>query len=261
MTTAQRFSGHFPDVVARKNGARLLVLPVMARRAVREDVKTNSPKSEERSVVVVARERTMRSRVVRLLTDADIKVAARAASIDTVLGLCAAEPGAVVLICCEDTEAPLMLRTLKRAAPQGQTVLVTLSDAAGRVLRSALRTQVDAVVYSSQLDQGLLPAVRAVFAELVVYPRTERRSLETPALSHREREVLRLAVRGCTNDEIGSRLYLATSTVKSHLTSAFSKLAVRSRSEAAALIFDPEEPAGRAILAELQDDQQAVTPR
>jgi DNA-binding CsgD family transcriptional regulator len=99
--------------------------------------------------------------------------------------------------------------------------------------------------------------VTAVFAELVVFPRDERRGLDPPALSHREREVLRLAVQGHTNDEIGARLYLATSTVKSHLTSAFAKLAVRSRSEAAALIYNPEEPAGRAILAELLSDRQS----
>jgi hypothetical protein len=37
--------------------------------------------------------------------------------------------------------------------------------------------------------------------------------------------------------------------VKSHLSSAFSKLNVASRNEAAALVLDPDEPVGRAVLA------------
>ena len=59
---------------------------------------------------------------------------------------------------------------------------------------------------------------------------------------------MNLVVMGFTNSQIGSRLFLAESTVKSHLSSAFSKLGVRSRSEAAALILDPEESFGMGIL-------------
>ena len=44
-----------------------------------------------------------------------------------------------------------------------------------------------------------------------------------------------------TNHEIAARLFLTESTVKSHLASAFEKLGVRSRKDAAALLLDPEE--------------------
>ena len=47
--------------------------------------------------------------------------------------------------------------------------------------------------------------------------------------------------RGLTNSEIAERLLLAQSTVKSHLSSAFTKLGIRSRKEVTALLLDPEQ--------------------
>ena len=68
-----------------------------------------------------------------------------------------------------------------------------------------------------------------------------RASVERPAFSHRERQVLALVARGLTNSEIAEHLLLAQSTVKSHLSSAFAKLGIRSRKEVSALLLDPEQ--------------------
>jgi DNA-binding NarL/FixJ family response regulator len=46
---------------------------------------------------------------------------------------------------------------------------------------------------------------------------------------------------GLTNRQIAARLYLAESTVKTHVASAFAKLGVRSRKDAVAVLLDPDE--------------------
>ena len=80
-------------------------------------------------------------------------------------------------------------------------------------------------------------------------PRMLRASVRAPSLSFREKQILGMVVMGFTNCEIASRLFLAESTVKSHLSAAFRKLGVQSRSEAASLILDPHGSLGPGILA------------
>jgi len=65
----------------------------------------------------------------------------------------------------------------------------------------------------------------------------------------REKQVLGLVVMGYMNCQIAERLFLAQSTVKSHLSSAFGKLGVRSRNEAADLILNHERGLGLGVLA------------
>jgi DNA-binding NarL/FixJ family response regulator len=66
-----------------------------------------------------------------------------------------------------------------------------------------------------------------------------RARLQSESLSIREKQVLSMLVMGFTNAEIAAKLFLAESTVKSHLSSAYTKLGVRSRKDAATMILDP----------------------
>ena len=83
---------------------------------------------------------------------------------------------------------------------------------------------------------------------MCVPPATASRSAP-PALSTREKQILGLVVMGYMNCQIAERLFLAESTVKSHLSSAFGKLGVRSRNEAVSLILNPDRGLGTGILS------------
>jgi DNA-binding NarL/FixJ family response regulator len=54
-------------------------------------------------------------------------------------------------------------------------------------------------------------------------------------LTRREREVLALMVEGLNNPQIGERLYISVSTVRTHVSSILSKLSATNRAEAVAL--------------------------
>ncbi len=139
------------------------------------------------------------------------------------------------------------LGRLRSAHPQAGLLVVGPRDSAGSV-RAALEAGADGFVFEHQLDAALVPTAQAVLAGQVSVPAIHRREVGTPAFTAREKQVLSMVVMGLSNKEIGARLYLADSTVKSHLSSIFTKLGVRSRHEAAALILDPDSKLGLGIL-------------
>jgi DNA-binding NarL/FixJ family response regulator len=141
------------------------------------------------------------------------------------------------------------LRRLRRDLPSARIIVVTLADGTGRGARQALGAGADACVPESDAHRALASAVHAVVAGLVCVPRPMRRLVVKPAFSHRERQILSLLVAGLTNREIAARLYLSESTVKTHLASAFAKLGVRSRRDAAALLLDPAEELAATALS------------
>jgi ATP/maltotriose-dependent transcriptional regulator MalT len=52
-------------------------------------------------------------------------------------------------------------------------------------------------------------------------------------LTEREREILALLARGASNREISETLFIASGTVKNHLSNILGKLGVRDRTQAA----------------------------
>lgn len=126
-------------------------------------------------------------------------------------------------------------------------IVVVCGSAEGRAVRRALDSGVDGLVFADELEVTLRPTVEAVLGGQIAVPRNLRTFVRRPSLSARERKVLGLLVMGYTNSEIGAQLFLAESTVKSHLSSAYEKLGVRSRSEAVSLLLDPKEPLGTGI--------------
>jgi DNA-binding NarL/FixJ family response regulator len=147
-----------------------------------------------------------------------------------------------------DAPGRSLVGSLRSEAPPATRVVVCTDHVGRRELRRAIDEGLDGLVWESDIGLSLAPTVRAVLAGQLVIPRELRRRLETPNLSTREKQVLSLVIMGLSNGEIAGRLFIAQTTVKTHLGSAFRKLGVSSRAEAAHLITDPEEGLGTGIL-------------
>ena len=132
--------------------------------------------------------------------------------------------------------------------PSAQLVLV-VGSATPAEARQLLVDGVRGLVLEQDAEKTLALAARAAFAGQISYPAELMPSRLRRALSKREKQVLGMVVLGFSNAQIGAKLYISESTVKSHLSSAFSTLGVRSRKEATALILDPEAGFGTGILA------------
>ncbi len=161
------------------------------------------------------------------------------------------DAGAVVVLLAtgEPPERARAVQTLADAHPDAAIVVAMPRDAPNSALRRALRAGAAGIVLDGELDHTLVATAQAVAAGQLAVPRSLRGHVAPRALSYREKEILGLVVRGLTNREIAGELYLAESTVKTHLSSAFAKLDAHSRAEAAALVLDPESGYGAAILA------------
>lgn len=170
---------------------------------------------------------------------------------DSAAELATAERPAVLLLCADGKVAGAVaaeLPALREAQPEVAVVLVCAEVRPGE-LRGALAAGVGGVVLEEHLSATLGVCIEAVRAGQVCVPRRHAPQVEPATLSAREKQILGLVVMGYMNSEIASQLFVAESTVKSHLSSAFSKLGVRSRNEAVDLIVDPERGLGMGILA------------
>ncbi|GGV46815.1 DNA-binding response regulator [Streptomyces longisporoflavus] len=101
------------------------------------------------------------------------------------------------------------------------------AGAAGYLLKDLARGELASAVRAAARGETVLAP--SVAARLVDQLRTRP---ERPRLSERETAVLRLVAEGCTNAEIGRRLFVAESTVKTHLLRVFGKLGVDDRTAA-----------------------------
>jgi DNA-binding NarL/FixJ family response regulator len=149
--------------------------------------------------------------------------------------------GAVVLAC--DPSRRDSLAAIRKLARElhGIGLVVVCSGSDGTGVRQALNAGADGIVNEIELEATLGPAALSVVAGHMSVPRRLHRCVFRPAFSYREKQVLAMVVRGATNGQIAARLFLVESTIKTHLGSAFQKLGVHSRKEAAALLLDPDE--------------------
>ncbi len=112
----------------------------------------------------------------------------------------------------------------------------------------AIAARLEGAVLAAEIEQALLPTLAAVAVGQCVVPRSIRQIVDRPPLSPRERQILAMVVMDFSNAEIAEKLFVSESNVKNHLSSAFQKLGVKSRSAAAELILDGESGLGPGIL-------------
>jgi DNA-binding NarL/FixJ family response regulator len=197
----------------------------------------------ELCVVLCADSAAMRRRIVYAMSEHDLQVSLT--EVDDprrLVEVSDVNADSIVVFAC-DVDLPremAALRRLRRELREPAIVAVS-AMATGTGVRRALDAGADGVVFESELESTLAVAVRAVASGQSVVPRKLRASVERPAFSHRERQVLSFVSRGLTNAQIAEKLFLSESTIKSHLSSAFSKFGVRSRKEAAALFLELEQ--------------------
>jgi DNA-binding NarL/FixJ family response regulator len=184
-----------------------------------------------------------RSQVIRLLGAAGFDVTGTVA------------PGAVIVLVAAESEVERgrEVRELADAHPDVGVLAVVPADTPNASLRRALIAGAAGIVLTSELESTLVPSVHAVQAGQLVVPSSLSRAIAPRPLSHREKQILGLVVQGLTNREIAERLYLAESTIKTHLSSIFRKIDARSRAEAVTRIQDPDSGYGPVILAPAAD--------
>jgi DNA-binding NarL/FixJ family response regulator len=117
----------------------------------------------------------------------------------------------------------------------------------------ALRAGASGFLLKNAPPEDLIEAVRVVAAgNALLAPSVTQRLIEAfmnrppprvlaPELNHlteRELETLRLLAQGLTNAEIAARLFVGESTVKTHVSNIFSKLALRDRVQAVIFAYE-----------------------
>jgi len=139
---------------------------------------------------------------------------------------------------CSGLEAMVAIR---EKLPEVKVLILTISErdedlfqalkfgAQGYLLKSATITEVvDAVRRTATGEVMLSPNIATrLVAEF-------REKANEPKLSARETEVLQLLGEGLTNTEIGKRLFISESTVRTYLYRLLGKLHLRNRAEATA---------------------------
>jgi DNA-binding NarL/FixJ family response regulator len=206
----------------------------------------SEPRPRIPAIAVAAWERSMQVRLASALAGGPSLQVSVASSLGTLVAAGAADDVIVTYhetLCSDDCE---LFKQVKNQYPD-LLIVVVCGAADGRSVRRALDSGIDGLVFADELDAALRPTVAAALAGQIALPRNLRKFVGKPSLSAKERQVLRLLVMGFSNGEISARLFLAESTVKSHLSSAYTKLGVRSRSEAVSLLLDPKQALGTDI--------------
>ena len=182
-----------------------------------------------------------------------------------------ASNGAEALEVCRDTNPDLVVMDIRMPVMDGveatRRLLAEHGDTSPRVLilttfdldelvHAALRAGASGFLLKDAPPDDLFRAVRAIAdGDALIAPSVTRRLLShfaasgpstastaavraVDTLTGREREVLQLIARGRSNQEIAASMFVAETTVKTHVGRIFLKLAARDRIQATVVAYD-----------------------
>jgi two-component system NarL family response regulator len=125
---------------------------------------------------------------------------------------------------------------IRKEFPNACVIVLTTFDTDEDIFR-AIQSGAKSYLLKDTPDDELAAVIRSahagkqVLSEKLAGRLAERQ--QRPELSQREMEVLQLLIKGRSNKEIGSALFLCEDTVKAHFKTLFNKLKVQDRTEAA----------------------------
>lgn len=133
------------------------------------------------------------------------------------------------------------------AAPTVKVLIVTIIATPEDVVEALMAGACGYLLKDAPIDQLVGGVLAAVQGDSVISPAIAKqlvrrlreppgvRSVASPNLTVRERDVLALLTRGLDNGEIANTLFLSPHTVKNHVSSILAKLRVENRIQAAVL--------------------------
>jgi DNA-binding NarL/FixJ family response regulator len=221
----------------------------------RPDTCGNGPPEGAPIRVLIADDQALIRTGFRMILDAqdDIEVVGEAIDgADAVRQFERLHPDVVVM----DVRMPSMdgieaTRRLATADPPGRVLILTMFDL-DEYVYEALRAGASGFLLKDRPSDELVTAVRVVAAgEALLAPSITRRLIEEfsrrrnvaparelRALTDRERDVLLLLARGLSNAEIAASLFVAETTVKTHVGRVLQKLGVRDRAQAVIVAYE-----------------------
>jgi two-component system, NarL family, response regulator LiaR len=133
------------------------------------------------------------------------------------------------------TDYPFVAILILTAYENDQYIIALLeAGAAGYLLKSVSGADLINAIRAVHAGEAVLhPAIaQKVFSRLGSNERQTQATAGKAELSEREMEILKLAARGMSNQDIATKLYLSRRTVQAHLGNIFRKMNAGSRTEA-----------------------------